>query len=324
MGSPLWWLVGALFLFTVTPSVAGAEPGPTERTVRVLGKCGFDPWYLRNRLLLESQGRLKVVDRGAAHYSIRCSGDQVEVIQRDPRILLRRQRLTSPDPPARARALALSIAELLAEPDPPKRPKQKIEVGREPAPNAEPIPKPSLPEATGTPMPSKSPWQMSLNGFGVVSQSGDRLGGGVSGAVGWRPSSRSLRLDGGLSGALLRESIGRSRLSERQLSGSLRVLSPPWSSQPELRGGVGLRGFWASLNASDPDPGLRGRRVEALTYGPLVFFGIEFDPHSANRFNVGLELGWTLNNRSADIDQESMDVFSGGWLRLSLGWSFDA
>ncbi|MEL6339919.1 MAG: hypothetical protein AAFP04_02080 [Myxococcota bacterium] len=321
MGAPLWWLVGTLF--TVTPGLAEAEPGSTERTVRVIGKCGFDPWYLRNRLLLESQGRLKVVDRSTAHYTIRCSGNQVEVIQREPKTLLRRHLFTSPDPRARARALALSIAELLAEPEPPPRPRRKIERHHESDPDLEPSPEPSLPEPMSEPMPLNSSLRMSLNGFGVVSQSGDRLGGGVSGAIGWRPSSRSLRLDGELSGALLRESIGSSQLRERQLSVSLRALGPSWLSQPELRGGVGLRGFWASLDASDPDPALRSRRVEALTYGPLVFLGAELNPRSSHRFTAGLEFGWTLNSQSADIDEESIDVFSGGWLRISLGWSLD-
>ncbi|MEM6732379.1 MAG: hypothetical protein AAF658_12545 [Myxococcota bacterium] len=317
MGRTLWGLALLAVTFSVTPSAQAQE----KSGIALTGTCPFATRLLRQVLLLESKGTLEIRPRPPFDYRITCRGRSA-ILFRD-RVQLRRVEIETDDDAAAARLVALSVVEtLLSPPAPPVPPPEPLE------PEPEPEPEPKVESAAPPEIKievldddaARAEWQLGLSATVLAVENASRWGVGPSFEV-RRALPKGWRLDGGLGIAWLREDVNQGRISETRGEISLAVATPRLGTTLDLRAAVGARIAYSELSAEASLTELQGRAVDGWSYGPSLKLELAWPRESG--FTLSSEVGSSLAQGVAVVDQSTEEFLSGTWLRFALGWALD-
>ncbi|MEM6533187.1 MAG: hypothetical protein AAF654_11210 [Myxococcota bacterium] len=261
------------------------------------GLCSFSGDLLRRSLLLESKGKLDLRQAGPHAFTLHCVRNRVEILDAEGE-KIRVVDLGRSTGSAAARLLALAVVESLRRPDSP--PAAVIEPEPEVAPENE-----SAPDRR---------WSFAVAAVGTTVENGGRFGAGPSlelrlPALGWELRSQ-LALRWG------RETLPDARLNETAVSAALALAT---SVGRDFRAGGGLRVGHSRIEATDVGAVLRAGSVRGWVYGPMALVEWAHGPAF-----VATELGLSLADGVAEVNDEALELLSGFWLRLSVGWVFDA
>lgn len=212
-------------------------------------------------------------------------------------------------PSVATRTVALTIVELLAEPEPaPPAATPQVPTEPEPAP-----PPASAPSALPTPRPDRARWIVrgGAEALGFVAAPLGLFGGSVD--VRHRP--RRWGWLAAIAGGGGRDRTPLGRVVAWHASATAAVtLQRPVMRRVDPFGALGIRGGVASLRGHTDAADVVASRLRGGWLGPMLRGGVDIDAGARVRVGLQLELGWAVLGTRARVGGRAGAGASGPWV----------